>query len=530
MFYRVQNIKLPLSYSEALLQTAAARKLNVSEKQIKNVRIYRRSLDARRGKLAYVFSLDVYLKENRILRTAPDVIFFEKEETYSIPRFSPRTLRPVVVGFGPAGMFTALLLARSGLCPLVLERGRKVEERQRDVNRFFATGVLDPSSNVQFGEGGAGTFSDGKLNTLLKDKNHRGRFVLSEMVKAGAPEEILYLAKPHVGTDQLREVVKNLREEILSLGGEIRFETRLSDLSIRSGVLTGVFAEKGGVQEEIPCDTLFLAPGHSARDTFEMLRARGIAMEKKPFSVGVRIEHPQSFINSVQYSGANDPQLPPADYKMSCLTSSGKRLYTFCMCPGGTVVPAASEEGGVVTNGMSSFLRDGKNANSALLFSVSPEELPADLFSGIHFQMELEKKAYLAGGGEYRAPAQLVGDFLKGEKSVSARLVQPSYARGVTFTDLSAVFSEKEILLLREGILGMDAALPGFASPDAVLTAVESRSTSPVRILRGEDYSSSLPGLYPVGEGAGFAGGILSAAMDGMKCADAYFEKLKESQ
>ena len=428
-------------------------------------------------------------------------------------------------------MFTALLLARAGLCPIVLERGRRIEERERDVSCFFTTGSLVTSSNIQFGEGGAGTFSDGKLNTLLKDKNFRGRFVLEEFVKFGAPEEILWLSKPHIGTDKLRLVVRNLREEIIRLGGEVLFETQFLAPIIEDQKIVGIRYQDAEGEKVLSCSALFLAIGHSARDTFRALRESKIPMEKKIFSVGVRIEHSQERINRAQFGSAVDQyKLPAADYKLAVPTSSGKNLYTFCMCPGGVVVPAASEEGGVVTNGMSNFAREGANANSALLYNILPEELPEDVLSGFAFQKELEEKAYAAGGGSFKAPCQRFGDFLVGAGSESFGSVQPSYAVGVKPANLEEVLPSEICNALREGIVEMGKHLSGFDDADALLTAVESRATCPVRIPRGEDFQSEVRGLYPVGEGAGYAGGIMSSAMDGMKAAEAYFETLEEQK
>lgn len=531
MFYRVLELALFLHESEEILIEKAAKELSVSPEKIKTCTLYRKSLDARKDQILYRCAVDVVLKSGVLARPSKKCTLLKEAFTYHVPKFSKSADRPVVVGFGPAGMFAALLLARAGLCPLVIERGKRVEERVLDVESFNLTGKLSPSSNIQFGEGGAGTFSDGKLNTLLKDKNRRGRFVLEEFVRFGAPEEILYLNKPHIGTDRLRKVVRALREEIIRLGGEVRFETRLEKPIVEHSAISAIEILSPEGKEIVPCSSLFLGIGHSARDTFRALAKEGIPMEKKIFSVGVRIEHLQEKINATQFGAFSDsPLLPAADYKLAVPTASGKNLYTFCMCPGGEVVAVASEQGGVVTNGMSFFARGGKNANSALLLNVLPEELPEDLFAGFDFQRKLEEKAFLAGVGEYRAPCQLVGDFLAKKESRSLGEVLPSYPRGFALSEMETVLPESLCASLREGIFKMGKKLEGFDAYDAVLTAVESRATSPVRILRGEDFQSEIRGLYPIGEGAGYAGGILSSAMDGMKAAEAYFASLSIPQ
>ena len=516
---RLRDIPLPPEHNAHQLQFEAAQMLRISNSKIRQLRIVRRSVDARKKpdiKVIYTVDVAVDGNEKKILRASGcKRATIAPVSYYKAPKNIPMTgKRPVVVGFGPAGMFAALVLAMAGWKPLVLERGEDAQSRHEKVRKFFASGELDTRSNVQFGEGGAGTFSDGKLNTGVN--NPRIGWVLEQFVKAGAREEILYDAKPHVGTDVLLTVVQNLRQRIIALGGEVRFNTQVTGLCMENGTLMGLKTADG---EIIPCDAAVLAIGHSARDTFEMLDASGIPMEPKPFAMGVRIEHKQELVDESQY-GRVDPVLPPADYKLVQHLESGT-VYTFCMCPGGYVVAAASEEGRIVTNGMSYADRDGENANAALLVTVNPADFPYEgTLGGMKWQREIEERAYQVSGS-YRAPAQLVGDFLAGKASIGEGTVQPTYRPGVHWCDLHEVLPEKISASLAEALPLLDGKLKGFASADAVMTAPETRSSSPVRIIRDESRQSSLKGLYPTGEGAGYAGGIMSAAVDGIMTAEA---------
>lgn len=524
---RIRDLSLAPGQRESELRRLAARQLRLPEGELQTLCIFKKSVDARKKRdIRLIYTVDVSVKgdEERLLAKCkgnPKVSAAEPLE-YHIPQAvrQPKH-RPVVVGFGPGGIFAALVLAEAGLHPLVLERGLDAASRAQKVETFWSTGELDPDCNVQFGEGGAGTFSDGKLNTGIK--NHRIRWVLERFHAAGARENILYDAKPHIGTDILVTVVQNLRRRIVELGGEVRFGCQLTGLEQRDGQLTGLVCQEGERQQSIPCDRLILAIGHSARDTFEFLAQTGIPMEPKAFSMGVRVEHLQVWLDRTQYGElANHPSLPAADYKLSVHLPDGSSSYTFCMCPGGQVVAAASEEGGVVTNGMSNADRDGENCNAALLVTLHPEDFPdSSVLGGVRWQRELERAAFAAGGGSYRAPAQLVGDFLAGRASTGPGQVMPSYRPGVVWTDLHICLPPRLTQVLEQALPALEQKLPGFAAADAVLTAPETRSSSPVRILRDEGCQSRLRGLYPCGEGAGYAGGITSAAVDGMRCAEA---------
>ena len=521
---RLRDISLPPEHNAHQLTFEAARMLRVPNSKIKQLRLVRRSVDARKKpEVRIIYTVDVavegneqkILKQSGCKRASPAPVC-----AYRVAKIrNVSGNRPVVVGFGPAGMFAALVLAMAGLRPLVLERGEDAGTRHQKVQRFFETGQLDPKSNVQFGEGGAGTFSDGKLNTGVN--NPRIGWILEQFVKAGAREDILYDAKPHVGTDVLLTVVQNLRKRILELGGEVRFQTKAERLKLENGMLRGVVTDSG---EEIPCDHCILAIGHSARDTFRMLEQLGVPMEPKPFAMGVRIEQKQETINLAQY-GKENPALPPADYKLVEHLAE-ETVYTFCMCPGGYVVAAASEEGGVVTNGMSNADRDGENANAALLVTVKPEEFPYEgPLGGARWQEEIEREAY-AVSGSYHAPAQTVGDFLAGRPSSGPGKVLPTYRPGVHWCDLGEVLPQKLVRAMKEAIPRLDGKLRGFGNAEGVLTAPETRSSSPVRILRDENRESPVRGLYPTGEGAGYAGGIMSAAIDGMMTAEKILEMM----
>lgn len=530
---KITELKLPLGADDAELLSAAAKELRCSEKHIKSLEVTKKAVDSRKkDNIFFVCNVEAELDicEETVLRRSSSKASIAAPFIYEEPELKRNSpLRPVVAGFGPAGMFAALTLSRAGVKPIVLERGRDADRRAADIELFWSARKLDENSNVQFGEGGAGTFSDGKLTTGIKDKLCKKVFL--ELAAKGAPKEILYSAKPHIGTDNLISVVKTFREEIISLGGEIRFECRLTDVITANSSVFGVtYIDAVGNIIDIETDTLLLCVGHSARDTVEMLFNKGVKMSQKPFSIGVRIEHPREFIDKAQYGAfAGHPLLGAADYKMSCHTKHDRGVYTFCMCPGGTVVNASSERRGIVVNGMSKWARDAENSNSALLVGISPCDFPKEhVLSGFDFQRGIERAAFVSGGGDYSAPAQLVGDFLGGVPSSGFGGVNPSCPTGVSPSNIRRILPQKVIDSISAAILKMDKMLEGFAMPEAVLTAPETRSSSPVRILRNDFFQANIAGLYPCGEGAGYSGGIVSSAVDGIRCAFAVMADERE--
>ena len=530
---RITEIKLPLEHKPSDIIAAVIKKLGINATDLVEYTIFKRGIDARKANaILLAYTLDVTVKgETKVLAklTKDPHVKLAPDTSYKFVAQAPENLenRPVVVGLGPSGLFAALVLAQSGFKPLVLERGKAVRERTKDTFNFWRKSELNTESNVQFGEGGAGTFSDGKLYSQIKDPNHYGRKVLNEFVTAGAPEEILYVSHPHIGTFRLVGMVEKMRETIIALGGEIRFESRVDDIEIAPDAsgqnqVQALILANG---ERIAANHVVLAVGHSARDTFEMIHKRGIFIEAKPFSIGFRIEHPQSLIDNARHGpNAQHPILGAADYKLVHHASNGRSVYSFCMCPGGTVVASASEEGCVVTNGMSQYSRNERNANAGIVVGITPEvDFPGDPLAGMELQRKWERQAYLLGGSTYQAPGQLVGDFLANQPSTEFGAVMPSYTPSVHLTNLDTALPEYVISAIREAIPQFAKQIKGFDLADAILTGVETRTSSPIRIKRNDDNLQSIntKGLYPTGEGAGYAGGILSAGVDGIRVAEA---------
>ncbi len=522
---RITDLIIPLTYDLKVLEDIVAKRLCIEHSRIEHIDIAKRSVNAL-NKQDIHFNMTVTVcvsgDENEVIsRNKDKCISKEIELFYTVPKQKVLKERPIVVGCGPAGMFAALILAQAGAKPILLERGLDVDSRRESVLKFWQTGVLDTSNNVQFGEGGAGAFSDGKLKTGKKD--FRKMKVLSEFVEAGAPPEIMYLTKPHIGTDRLNETVKGIRRKMISLGGEVRFDSTVTEILRKDGQVTGVgFIEKGKYNE-LSTDNVVLAIGHSARDTFERLLIGGVYMEQKPFAVGVRIEHPQEMIDKIQYGDfAGHPALGAADYRMVVHLKNGRGVYTFCMCPGGTVVAATSEENALVTNGMSEYVRDGRNANTAILVTIEKKDFGSEHpLAGVAFQRRIEAAAFAAGGGGYKAPVQRLEDFLHKRSTTAFGDVLPTYLPGTGFNRVDSYLPDYIADSLRQGISEMGAWMPGFAYPDALLTGAETRSSSPVRMKRGDSFEAiGIKGLYPCGEGAGYAGGIISAAVDGVLCAE----------
>lgn len=522
---KITQLKLPLRHTQEDIKKAAAKTLKIKPDRIKEIKIIKKSLDARKDEIKYIYNVELSLHSDKnesekalVDKFRSQQISISEKKQYSFVPSGTKRLknRPVIVGTGPAGLFAALMLARYGFQPLVIERGYEIEKRIRTVEHFWKSNELNPECNVQFGEGGAGTFSDGKLNSMVKDTNMRYPLVMETFVNFGAPSEIIYLNKPHIGTDKLRNVVENMRNEIVKLGGEVRFETKLTDMTVENGKLVSIELNH---KEIIKCNILVAAIGHSARDTFSLFLKRGLVMEQKAFAIGLRIEHKQSVISKAQY-GDEHINLPAADYKLTHQTRSGRGVYSFCMCPGGFVVNASSEPGHLAVNGMSNYARDEVNANSAIVVTVNPQDFGSpDPLAGVEFQRIWERKAYEAGNGS--VPVQLFGDLLRNRASNTLGAIIPNIKGSYKLADLNSTLPVDISNALKEGILAFDNKIKGFADEEAVLSAVESRTSSPVRILRNEAYESSISGIYPCGEGAGYAGGITSAAIDGIKVSEA---------
>lgn len=529
MAVKVNNIRISINDDLSIINKIAAKKTGISAGDMINFKILKESIDARRkGKIDFIYQVlfDCTNEEKVVKRAADKDVTLDKDYKYINVKFGQVKMhnRPIIIGSGPAGFFAGLVMAKNGYKPIIVERGSCVEKRDEKIKSFYNTGILDTDTNVQFGEGGAGTFSDGKLTTRIKDE--RCNFVLDEFVKFGAPGEIIYSGKPHIGTDILKGVVKNIRDEIIKLGGEVRFDSKVTDIQTDNGKITSVTINN---EYEIPCEAVILAVGHSARDTYEMLIKRGMEFAGKPFAIGVRIEHKQSMINESQYGEfAGHPRLGAADYRVTYTSNKyGRPCYSFCMCPGGIVVAAASENGRVVTNGMSEYKRDGENANSAIVVGVTPDDFKgSDPLAGVEFQRHYEKLAYEVGGGLYMAPVQLVGDFLNDRITNKIGNIKPSYTRGYTFANIKDCLPDYVTAVLKEGIINFDRKIKGFSDNDAVLTGIETRTSAPVRMLRDENCEAEgLRGLYPAGEGAGYAGGIISSAVDGVRAAEKIMQK-----
>ena len=514
---RIRQIKMPINHTLEDIKRKISKKLNISEKKIKKIKINKKSIDARDNKVKYIYEVDIEIdNEQKIIKkkTKDTLITPDEKYKFNITGKEKIESRPVVVGSGPAGLFASYLLSKNGYNPIIIERGESIDERVKTVEKFWKENILNEQSNVQFGEGGAGTFSDGKLNTSVKDKNHRGKYILKTFVKFGAPEEIIYINKPHIGTDLLRDVIKNMRNEIIKNGGTFKYNTCLKEINIKKGKIESIKTNS----ETIKTNVLILAIGHSARDTFEMLKKTGIKMKPKPFAIGVRIQHPQSLIDKNQYK-ENYKKLPKATYKLTYKASSGRGVYSFCMCPGGFVVNSSSEKGMLSINGMSNHKRDEENANSAIIVTITPEDFGNNPLDGIKYQRNLEKLTYKIGNG--KIPIQLYKDFKENKKTKTLGHIKPIIKGKYTYSNLNNIFPPYIIDSLKEAIDNFDKKIKGFADDDVILAAIESRTSSPIKIERDETMQTNIKGIYPAGEGGGYAGGIMTAAMDGIKVAEA---------